>query len=143
MAFLGMTFDAWLDANLPEWKTGNLEDINDRLAARGPIQLLKKILHLCKSGTRIVVTKPIDDTRMTEKNYVEHFNSYSETFDLESNKFNMEWTDKTIPFWVTTMKHEKVFEKAAEYQAEKLKSEAKQEARRLAKAEKATPSTSS
>ncbi|PIC21749.1 hypothetical protein B9Z55_026472 [Caenorhabditis nigoni] len=104
---------------------------------------LKEILHFCKSGTRIVFTKPIDNTRMTEKNYVEHFDSYSDTSDLDSIECNMEWTDKTIPFWVTTMRHEKIVEKAAEYEAEKARREAKEEARRLAKAEKATLITSS
>ncbi|PIC21751.1 hypothetical protein B9Z55_026473 [Caenorhabditis nigoni] len=117
--------------------------MNNLLFDNGLMDDLKKILHLCKSGTRIVVTKPLDMTRMTEKNFVEHFDSYSDTSDLDSIKCNMEWTEKTIPFWVTTMRHEKVFEKAAEYQAEKLKREAKEDARRLAKAEKAKPRTSS
>ncbi|PIC30192.1 hypothetical protein B9Z55_021521 [Caenorhabditis nigoni] len=68
-------------------------------------KLKKKILNLCKSGTRIVVTKLIDQTRMTKDNYAERFDSYSETVDLDS--IAMEWTDKGIKFWLTAMNHDK------------------------------------
>ncbi|CAO4362577.1 unnamed protein product [Caenorhabditis nigoni] len=39
MAFLPVSFDAWLDANVEGWRTENLDEVNERLANWGPIQL--------------------------------------------------------------------------------------------------------
>ncbi|CAO4362574.1 unnamed protein product [Caenorhabditis nigoni] len=39
MAFLPVSSDAWLDANVEGWRTENLDEVNERLANWGPIQL--------------------------------------------------------------------------------------------------------
>ncbi|PIC53138.1 hypothetical protein B9Z55_002965 [Caenorhabditis nigoni] len=39
MAFLPVSFNAWLDANVEGWRTENLDGVNERLANWGPIQL--------------------------------------------------------------------------------------------------------
>ncbi|UMM25110.1 hypothetical protein L5515_005062 [Caenorhabditis briggsae] len=98
---------------------------------------LKEILYFCNSGTRIVVTKLIDRTRMKEDNFSEHFNSYSGTVPLEGIDRQMEWTKKDIPFWLTTMDQDKVFRVAEKYRAEKEEREERREVKRLTRAQKA------
>ncbi|UMM44364.1 hypothetical protein L5515_019523 [Caenorhabditis briggsae] len=98
---------------------------------------LREILHLCAPGTRVVVTKLIDQTRFNKKTYVGHFNSFSHTAPLDSIDCPMEWTDKKFDFWVSRMDNEKVYKLAEHFIAEEEEQEAKRETKRLAKAQKA------
>ncbi|PIC48582.1 hypothetical protein B9Z55_007499 [Caenorhabditis nigoni] len=74
---------------------------------------------------------------MTEDNFAEHFNSYSDTVLLKGFNRQVEWTKNDVPFWVTTMDQEKVFRVGAEYGTQKEEQEAKLEAKRLTRAQKA------
>ncbi|PIC36630.1 hypothetical protein B9Z55_015555 [Caenorhabditis nigoni] len=86
---------------------------------------LKEIFYFCNSGTRIVVTKLIDNTRMKEDNHAEHFDSYSKTVPLKGTD-GQKWNGRKTMFRV-----------AEEYRAKEEEQDAKREAKRLARAQKA------
>ncbi|PIC36649.1 hypothetical protein B9Z55_015566 [Caenorhabditis nigoni] len=98
---------------------------------------LKEIFYFSNSGTRIVVTKLIDNTRMKEDNHADYFNSYSKTVPLKGTDGQVEWTKNDVTFWLTTMDQEKVVRVAEEYRAKEEEQDAKREAKRLARAQKA------
>ncbi|CAO4375375.1 unnamed protein product [Caenorhabditis nigoni] len=84
---------------------------------------LKEIFYFSNSGTRIVVTKLIDNTRMKEDNHADYFDSYSETVPLKGT--DVEWTKNDVPFWLMTMDQEKVIRVAEEYRAKEEEQNAK------------------
>ncbi|CAO4387695.1 unnamed protein product [Caenorhabditis nigoni] len=129
--------DFLTDENKERIKKATIIIANNLLFDDKLMKKLKEIFYFCNSGTRIVVTKLIDNTRMTEDNFSEHFDSYSDTVPLNGINRQVEWTKNNVPFWVTTMDQEKVFRVGAEYGAQKEEQEAKLEAKRLTRAQNA------
>ncbi|CAO4387697.1 unnamed protein product [Caenorhabditis nigoni] len=98
---------------------------------------LREILHSCALGTRVVVTKLIDDTRFHKGSYLGHFDSFSHTSPLDSIDRPVEWSDKKFDFWLTRMDNAKIYKIAEAFRAEEEEQEAKREAKRRARAQKA------
>ncbi|PIC21738.1 hypothetical protein B9Z55_026466 [Caenorhabditis nigoni] len=87
-------------------------------AFKEPLMLkLREILQFCNSGTKIVVTQRLETTKDGRTSRGCYFTASADTVSLfttdDPKKGNVSWTDKIVPYYLTTVDNMKPFREAA------------------------------
>ncbi|CAO4387690.1 unnamed protein product [Caenorhabditis nigoni] len=87
-------------------------------AFKEPLMLkMREILQFCNSGTKIVVTQRLETTKDGRTPRGCYFTASADTVSLfttdDPKKGNVSWTDKIVPYYLTTVDNMKPFREAA------------------------------